>query len=186
LDIVWYVCVWTEGLVRNHYNGNGYERINRLFERECVGYRFVSRQIVQITDELEIQTIEAAAQSEFEAPRTQISNAVKYLADRENKDYKTCIKQSISAVESMCNIVTGNKGDTLGEALKELGRNYNLDPQLKEAINKLYAYTNNHGGIRHAEHEEVSEVTFEEAKLCLVICSGILNFLIAEYGKENR
>lgn len=41
------------------------------------------------------------------------------------------------------------------------------------------------GGVRHAEHEAESIVTFEEAKFMMVTCSAIVNYLVAEYGKHG-
>lgn len=107
---------------------------------------------------------------------------MRLLSNRENPDYKNSIKESISAVESICIIIAG-KGATLGDALKTLGNKHNLNNQLKAAFEKLYSYTNSEGGIRHAEGMFESEVTFEEAKFMLVSCCAFVNYLIAEYGK---
>ena len=186
LDIVWVSCNW---LVENYqiYNENHknfiYDIMNDLFEKEFVGYRFVDKKIVPITDKNEIHEIEEAAHSPFEGCNTHIANAVAFLADRERKDYKNCIKESISAVESICKIIVGEEKATLGDALKVLERKRGLKGQLKSGFEKLYNYTNDKGGIRHAEGLFVSNVTFEEAKFMLVSCSAFVNYLIAEYGK---
>lgn len=162
---------------------NEHEFLNAVFEQECVGYRFVGQKIVKITDPTEISEIEAATTCIFEGCRTHITNAVSFLADRDKKDYKNCIKESISAVESICKVVTQNEHATLGDALKELERKRGLKGPLKSAFEKLYNYTNDKGGIRHADGLFTSEVTFEEAKFMIVSCSAFVNYLIAEYGK---
>ena len=173
-------------------NGNGkcvhlQEVINELFEKECVGYRFVGKKIVAITDRIEIEEIEESLQSEYEGCRAHLEKAVGFLADREQKDYKNSIKESISAVESICCIIADKRKATLGDALNILERKCGLKGQLKSAFEKLYAYTNNDkGGIRHAEGVLVSEVSFEEAKFMLVSCSAFVNYLIAEYGKAAK
>ena len=160
------------------------DEVNELFEKECVGYRFVGEKIVGITDKVEIKEIEESLQSNYDGCREHIKKAVGFLADREHKDYKNCIKESISAVESICCIIADKKNATLGEALKILESKCNLKGQLKSAFEKLYTYTNNDkGGIRHAEGLFVSDVSFEEAKFMLVSCSAFVNYLIAEYGK---
>ena len=163
------------------------DEVNELFEKECVGYRFVGEKIVAITDKIEIKEIEESLQSNYDGCREHIKKAVGFLANREQKDYKNCIKESISAVESICCIIADKKNATLGEALKILESKCNLKGQLKSAFEKLYAYTNNDkGGIRHAEGLFVSDVSFEEAKFMLVSCSAFVNYLMAEYGKIKK
>lgn len=203
LTVIEYIFSWTRKFFKHrrkwidydHYtkveNGiqydqieiNEFESINAFFEQECVGYRFVGDRIVKITDSVEIEEIESAIMCSFEGCRTHINNALNFLADRDTKDYKNCIKESISAVESVCSIITGKPKATLGDALKLLESKRGLKGQLKSAFEKLYNYTNDKGGIRHAEGLFVSEVTFEEAKFMLVCCSAFVNYLIAEYGK---
>ena len=165
---------------RNSY----YESINMLFEMECVGYRFVDGRIVPITDENEIKSIEDACNNKFEGTRAHIKKAVGFIADREHKDYNNCIKESISAVESICSIIVGDAGTTLGKALKRLKDNgLDIHPSLEMAFSKLYGYTCDKDGVRHAEGMFESDVTFEEAKFMLVSCSAFVNYLTANYGK---
>lgn len=158
--------------------------INSVFEQEYVGYRFVDGRIVPITDENEIKSIEDACSGEFEGPRTHIKKAVGFIADREHKDYKNCIKESIFAVESIGSIIVGNDKATLPDALKILKKNnLKIHPVLEVALIKLYAYTSDENGIRHAEGLFENDVTFEEAEFMLVSCSAFVNYLIANYGK---
>ena len=182
LDIIWYISNWML------QNMEGWEYIhirifNEVFERECIGYRFVDGKIVAITDAQEICEIEEAARCKFDGCRVHISKAIEFLADREFKDYKNCIKESISAVESICKVITENEHATLGDALKVLEKKRGLQGPLKAAFEKLYAYTNDKGGVRHADGLFASDATFEEAKFMLVSCSAFVNYLIAEYGK---
>ena len=183
LDIVWYICDW---IFVNYswHNDIPQQVINDLFEKEYVGYRFINRKIVAITDKTEISEIEKACNSEFDGCKAHIQKAVGFLSDRESKDYKNCIKESISAVESICQIITDDDNATLGEALKKLeDRGTKIHPAIKSAFSKLYGYTSDEGGIRHAEGLFVSDVTFEDAKFMLVSCSAFVNYLIAEFGK---
>lgn len=166
-------------------NRNGYyESINMLFEMEYVGYRFVDGRITPITDKNEIEAIEEACNNKFEGTRAHIKKAVGFLADREHKDYKNCIKESISAVESICSIVVGNEKATLGQAIKRLeDSGLVIHTALKNAFSNLYGYTSDEGGVRHANGMFESDVTFEEAKFMLVSCSAFVNYLTANYGK---
>ena len=159
------------------------DRVNELFEKEYVGYRFINNYIVAIVDKEEVSAIEEALSNKFDGCKAHISKAVGFISDREKPDYKNSIKESISAVESICKIITGEKSATLGDTLKILENKNGLKGQLKSAFEKLYTYTNDKGGIRHAEGLFESNVSFEEAKFMLVSCCAFVNYLIAEYGK---
>ena len=185
LDVIEYTCRWFESRIEA-YHGFVFTRFNKLFEQEYIGYRFVDGRIVAITDEQEINTIESACVNPYDGCRTQVQKAVGFLSDRKNPDYKNCIKESISAVESICQIITGNSKATLGDALKRLEEEKKIHPALKGAFTKLYGYTSDEGGIRHAEGLLESDVTFEEAKFMLVACSAFINYMIAEQGKGSN
>lgn len=186
LDLLWYINDWVE---KSYYSDTTYfsEEFNKLFETEYVGYRFVDGKIVAITDKCEIEEIEQACNVPYSGCKAHIEKAVGFLADREHKDYKNCIKESISAVESICQIIVGDDKATLGGALKKLKDNgINIHAAMESAFSKLYGYTSDEGGIRHAEGLFVSEVSFDEAKFMLVSCSAFVNYLIAEYSKITK
>ena len=184
LDVIQYSCQKISRLI--HKKEKIFLTFNELFEQEYVGYRFVNNEIVAITDKLEIETIENACENPIEGCRVQIQKALSFIADRENKDYKNSIKESISAVESICKVIVGDKKASLCEALRKLEeKGLTIHPSLKQAFLKLYGYTSDQGGIRHAEGMFESEVSFEEAKFMLVSCSAFINYLIAEMGKRR-
>lgn len=87
------------------------------------------------------------------------------------------LKKSISAVESVCKVVTGEK--TLGKALNNLEKlGIKIHPSMKSAFDKLYVYTNDSKtGIRHAKINAGYSLNFDEAKFMLVICSSFINYL---------
>ena len=187
LDLLWYTCKWIHDHMSNREINNViYDVFNNVFEKEYVGYRFVDGQIIAITDEQEIGEIEEACRNPYEGCRSHLKKAVVLLADRDIKDYKNCIKESICAVESICQVITKNDKATLGQALKLLKDNgLKIHPALESAFSKLYGYTSDEGGIRHCEGMFESDVSFEEAKFMLVSCSAFVNYLIAESGKNN-
>lgn len=185
LDLLWYICYWLS--IATHKCFNIFQKwFNDLFEKEYVGYRFVAGKIVPITDKIEMQEIEEACQTPFEGARIQLQKALGFLSDREHPDYKNSIKESISAVESVCKVIANKPKAELGDALKALiAEGYPIQGALKTGILALYGYTCEAGGIRHAERETESTVTFEEAKFMMVTCSAIVNYLVAEYGKHG-
>ena len=183
-DLLVYICDWLkDNCAKKSDMTYIYDVFNKLFEKEYVGYHFIEGLIVPITDEIEVKEIEDAFTIKYKGAKAHIEKALAFLSDREKPDYKNSIKESISAVESICKIIVGNDHATLGDALKILEKKNGLKGQLKSGFEKLYNYTNDKGGIRHAEGMFESNVTFEEAKFMLVSCCAFVNYLLAEYGK---
>ncbi|MBN1881937.1 MAG: hypothetical protein JW885_07170 [Deltaproteobacteria bacterium] len=89
--------------------------INSVLKRENSVYRLVNGIFTPITDKLEREAIEEASseQDPFIGPSIHIKKAQKLLSDRESPDYHNSIKESISAIESMCRIITKQKKKTL-------------------------------------------------------------------------
>ena len=153
-----------------------YNVLNKTFEKEFIEYRFVNGVIAQIISEIEIAQIEEAASLKDNKVDEHINKALFLLSDRDNPDYENSIKESISAVEAMCNEITGKKS-TLGDALKLLKKKTTIHSGLEAAFGKLYGYTSDASGIRHAGQIDGPEATFDEAKFMLVACSGFVNYL---------
>lgn len=154
---------------------------NYWLEREMSAWRIVANRVTRLTSEEEIEAVEQAhaLADEYAPVATHIATALARLSDRRSPDYRNSIKEAISAVESVCRIITNNPKATLGEALKHLAKNgVNLHPALKLAFDKLYGYTSDEGGIRHSLLEQPN-VDFEDAKFMLVSCSAFVNLLRA-------
>lgn len=157
---------------------------NHVFEKEYVGYRFVDGQIAPITNETEISAINEASSSQYKEINDHLEKAIRLLSDRNSPDYKNSIKESISAVERMCSIIIG-KSATLGDALKKLeSSGLTIHPAMKAAFEKLFGYTSDSSGIRHAGQLGGADSTFEEAKFMLVSCSAFVNYLIGVSAKN--
>lgn len=155
---------------------------NVLMEREGSAYRFVGNEIGRITSEQEIAAIEEAhgLDGKYNAVGAHIDRSLSLLSDRKNPDYRNSIKEAISAVEAACRIVTGDKKATLGEALNKIEKNgEELHTALKGAFSKLYGYTSDEKGIRHALLE-LPKIDFDHAKFMLVTCAAFVNFLASK------
>lgn len=150
---------------------------NTVFEKECVGYRFVAGKITPITDDTEVKAIEESLRSPHNEVNVHLKKALSFLSDRDMPNYENSVKESISAVERMCSIILG-KSATLGDALKKLeAGGVTIHSALKGAFEKLYGYTSDASGIRHAGQLGGKDTTFEEAKFMLVSCSAFVNYL---------
>ena len=115
---------------------------NKVLEAERAAYRFVGTKIAPITSADEIEAIEEAGSDERipAGARTHLESALQKLSDRKNPDYRNSIKESISAVESLCRHVTNDPKATLRDALKEMKQTHgmHLHGALNAAFDKLY------------------------------------------------
>ena len=155
-----------------------YEEANEVFEKEYIGYRFIDEKITPISDKYEVAAVNEALQNIYQPVREHISKANSLLADRENPDYENSIKESISAVEAICEIITGESG-TLGKLLTKVEqKGVYIHSALQSAYKVLYGYTSDASGIRHARKLGGVDSTFAEAKYMLVACSAFVNYLM--------
>lgn len=161
---------------------------NKALEAELSGYRIVGKILIPITSEQEIAEIERAVKdtSKIRPINLQLEQSLRKLADRENPDYRGSIKESISAVETLCRIVTNQPKLELGKALKQIENQGAIDlhPALKDAFVKLYGWTSDENGIRHALMDEPN-IEFEDAKFMLVSCSAFINYVLAKLAKAG-
>jgi hypothetical protein len=160
-------------------------KCNEALETHMSYYRFINYIICPISSDDEIQAIQEATNS-FSTVNKHLTDALKKLSDRENPDYRNSIKESISAVECLCKIITNDDNASLGKALdliKNKGH-INIHPALNDSFNKLYGYTSNEKGIRHSFGLlDEDNLNFEEAKFMLVSCSAFINFLNVKASK---
>lgn len=178
----WYqVYDFIEFMASYDENENFMSFCNGLLEQEMSGYRFVNGKITKITSQEEIESIEHALKNsgKFYPSTIHLQTSLRLLSDRKKPDYRNSIKESISAVEAACVVVAGDPKATLGKALKiiESKTDIELHPSLKSAFDKLYGYTSDADGIRHALLDETS-IKFEDAKFMLVSCTAFINYLI--------
>lgn len=83
---------------------------NEILEDEVSAYRIIDEIVVPITNESELETVSNAMNSSYEAASVHIYKALELFANREKPDYENSIKESISAIESICASITGVTG----------------------------------------------------------------------------
>jgi AbiJ-like protein len=148
---------------------------NGVLEEEKAAYRLIRGQITPITDRSELAAIDEAANNADAAVAKHVNRSLELLADRKQPDYRNSTKEAISAVEALAMKVTGRKS-TLGQLLKTLDEHVPLHPSLKAAFDKLYGYTSDKEGVRHALMDQEA-VDFDDAKFMLVTCVAFINYV---------
>ena len=156
------------------------EDLNCIFIKHNFAYRVIGGCFEEITSDEEIKSIAEAIATPVEGVQTHLNEALKLLSpSNETPNYRNSIKESISAVEALGEMITEEK--TLGKSLSlsTLEKKGIIIPaNLREGARKLYDYTNdNTTGIRHTSGDITNSPTADEAIYMLVACSAFINYL---------
>jgi hypothetical protein len=176
----------------NHYSDQGKseefcQACNGVLQQEMAGYRFIDGVISPITSDDEISSLTEAINSP--ALLSPVSNHIKValqkISDKTNPDFRNSIKESISAVEALCRIITDNPKATLGDALNKLADSgLEIHESLRQSFKNAYGYTSDAAGIRHALMKD-STLNFEDAYYMLISCSAFINYLKTKVVKAG-
>lgn len=159
---------------------------NSVLEEQLSAYRIVNGVAIEITSEHEIAAIEEAIENSPTSTQVHLKQALQHFSNREQPDYRNSIKESINAVEAICKQIAKSPKSTLGEALRKIETEGNLQihPAFKAGMSNIYGWTSDGDGIRHALTEQ-SNVAAEDAKYMLVSCSAFINYLIVKADKAG-
>ena len=163
--------------------------IRRSFERHAAAYwldtsshppRFFPRSN-KAQGEATRSAIETIRASGMEGADTHLRQAADHINARQFAD---SITDSIHAVESVARTIDP-KAKTLGPALDSLQKSGLLKhPALKEAFSKLYGYTSDEQGIRHALLNKGSpDVGLDEAMFMFGACASFAAYLVNKHRK---
>lgn len=159
------------------------KQFNEVLEREVAGYRILDGIVAPISDSVQLDAVNAALEASSTGlllgAREHLSSALRLLSDRDQPDYRNSIKESISSVESAASALTGSKKPELKDALRLLETKGRLHPALRGAFERLYGWTSDESGVRHALMEE-SSLDFPDAYFMLVACSVFVCYLIGK------
>ena len=164
------------------------EAFNIILKNELSGYRFIKGYLAPITNDFEINEVEKAieftSENDFRGVNIHLKEALNKLSNKQNPDYRNSIKESISAVESICIQITNDPNTDLSIVLKKLSSKVLIHGALQQGFKNLYGYTSNGDGIRHSLMDE-SNLDQEDAIYMLVTCSSFVNYLISKWNKVN-
>lgn len=163
----------------NDLNQKFMEFCNSQLEDERSAYRFVGGNIVEITSEVEIKTINEAINTPFDTINNHYTKALDLLSDRKKPDYPNSMKESMMGVEATCKLIANDDRADLHKALRAVEGKTHMHGALKSALDSLYGYSSDASNIRHAKIE-YGEVNYNMAKFFLVMCTSFTNYLLSE------
>lgn len=158
------------------------ERVNQILERECSGWRWIENEFVPISSKAELLAVQGATDQARKhgllGVERHFERALGLLSMKPHGDYRNSVKESISAVESAIHQLRGvEKSTKFQSALNKLADRAGLHKDMKEAFQRLYSYTSDGEGIRHAMLNQ-DDVGQAEAIYMLVSCSAFVHYLV--------
>ncbi len=185
----WFKCDWPEffdlvehiaALVGRDSSSEWYGRCNTVLEAQGCAYRFIAGHLAPLTNPTEVAEVTAASESAIPAVATHIRDAMRFLPPNAEVSPRNSVKEAISAVEAALKNLSGDPSATFKEGLAAFESKYGeLHPSLRIGLLKVYGYTSDEKGIRHALMDETADVTLDDARFMLVVCSAFSNYLVA-------
>ena len=124
-----------------------------------------------------IETISAGG---MEGAETHLRQAAAHI---DAQRFADSVRDSIHAVESVARQIDP-KSKTLGPALNALEKAGLIKhPALKGAFSKLYGYTSDEQGIRHALLDKAPDVELDEAMFMFGACASFAAYLVNKHQK---
>ena len=122
-----------------------------------------------------VESLQLLRRAGLEGSASHLRKASEYI---NGNDWAGSIRESINAVESVARQLDPKSSETLRGALASLEKRQALHPALKEAFTKLYGYTSNEQGIRHALLDRsTAKVGMDEAVFMLGACASFASYL---------
>lgn len=186
----WFSCKWYDffdllefvvsRFAQYRENSPWHDIFNSILESQGCAYRFIAGKLAPLTNRVEINEVTRAAESAIPAVAAHIREALRFLPPNPEVSERNSVKESISAVEAALKNFSGDASATLTEGLKVFEDKYGeLHPALRAGLVKLYGYTSDEKGVRHALMTERASVTIDDARFMVVICSAFANYLVA-------
>lgn len=174
------------------YGATFADHIRELFERYVAAYyldmsrhpyQFIPRSN-QAQGDATRKAMETISAGGMAGAETHLRQAAEHINARRFAD---SVRDSIHAVESVARQIDP-KSKTLGPALNALEKAGLINHSaLKEAFSKLYGYTSDEQGIRHALIEKDSpDVGLDEAMFMFGACASFATYLVNKHQKADQ
>jgi hypothetical protein len=158
------------------------ETINACLEEARIAYPVLDRTIFPVGSETELGAIKRTfadlARTEFDGGRSHLRKAGEELTAGR---YADSVRESIHAVESVARVLEPS-ANLLSTALRKLEKSAYIHPAMKDGFDKLYAYTNDEQGVRHARLD-ASKVDETDALFMIGACAAFVSYMINKARK---
>lgn len=160
--------------------------LNALFSRRYFGYELRDGKIERVGSRAQDAAIAEARgilrDEDLQSPDEQFQKAISFYNRRPTADNENAVKEAVSAVEGVAQILLGDTSLTLSKALVRLKKEQDVHPTLIIMLEKLYAYRGDAAGVAHALTGD-KEVRPEDAEFALAVSASAIVYLARLYGR---
>ncbi len=122
-----------------------------------------------------VESLQLLRRVGLEGSASHLRKASEYI---NKNDWAGSIRESIHAVESVARQLDPKSSETLRGALTALEKQQSLHPALRDSFTRLYGYTSDEQGIRHALLDRsTAKVGMDEAVFMLGACASFASYL---------
>lgn len=155
------------------------QRVNELFSDYNVDWKMNESGQLELPLppflEEKVKSTEERLADQFAPARMHFRKA-RGFALGSHRDAENSIKESISAIESICKTFYPD-ASTLGDALKMMRKDGSVSSMLITIVEKFYAYANAEPAVRHGSNKD-SAVLEHDAELALHFAAAFIRTLI--------
>jgi hypothetical protein len=154
------------------------DRLGKAFIKHKAAYRIYEHHIIAISNEIDAKIVTEFLNSnildDYHGAKAHLLQAGQYLASGK---FSESIRESIHSVESVCRKISNE--NTFKDALNKIKKRHKIHPSLESGFNKIYSYTSDEKGIRHALIEEPeANVDETDALFMFSACAAFVSYLI--------
>jgi len=176
------ICeVLRQGLEHEPEKDSFSEEINNLFREEHLGFELTDGRVEKIGSgfiDARVREVRyLLKEPEFTGADKHFEKAIKALNARPTPDVENCVKDAVSAIESIGRIIVNDEKALLSDIIKDMAKNKTIPKPLDEAIQKIYAYRGDQPGVAHGL-VGTSKVTVDEAEFVLAVSAAIIIYLV--------
>jgi hypothetical protein len=157
------------------------DEINNLFREEHLGFELRDGKVEKIgSGFIDAQIKEARyllKEPEFKGADEHFEKALKALNTRPKPDVENCVKDAVSAIESVGRIIVNDDKAMLSDIIKGMAKDGTIPKPLDEVVQKIYAYRGDQPGVAHGL-VGTSKVTVDEAEFVLAMSAAVIIYLV--------
>jgi hypothetical protein len=162
------------------------ELLNSLFVDEQLGFEMKDGKVEKVGSGFIDAQVKKARyllkEPEFKGADEHFEKAIKALNVRPNPDVENCVKDAVSAIESVGRIIVNDEKALLSDIIKDMVKKGAIPTPLDQAIQKVYAYRGNQPGVAHGA-VGASKMTVDEAEFVLAMSAAMIIYLVKK-GKK--
>ena len=162
------------------------KQIQKALEESQAAYRLIDSTFIPFGNPEEASSL-ALAFADVEAGGFggALSHLRQAVATVNSGDYASSVRESIHAVESVAKRLDPT-ASTLGPALKTLAKHGKVHGSLQAGFDKLYGFTSDEKGVRHALIDDpVADVDEADALYMLGACAAFVSYLIRKTSLQS-